>query len=205
MGDVKDAVPGTAAVRVKQLLNVKRLARETREYVPEVAAAAPATMSPWPQKDGRSDQSATIVRSGGADRAGSPSTAGGLENQVATFLNKRGLLPNHGDSPPAAGRPAVTSVKADHGSPLPSNPAPVPPRGRPDAPPGQRSNPPSSATGTASAASDAGSETPIAEFVAEDDVREAVERGEKISIGPDTIITPLARELGEARGVFRRR
>ena len=43
------------------------------------------------------------------------------------------------------------------------------------------------------------------EFVAEADVRDAVDKGEKIAIGPDTIITPSARELGEARGVFRRK
>jgi ethanolamine utilization cobalamin adenosyltransferase len=42
------------------------------------------------------------------------------------------------------------------------------------------------------------------DFVSEPDVRDATEKGEKIHIGPDTIITPSARELGEERGVFRR-
>jgi hypothetical protein len=44
----------------------------------------------------------------------------------------------------------------------------------------------------------------VAEFVSEADVREAMAKGEKIFIGPATIITPLGRELGEEHGVFRR-
>jgi acetaldehyde dehydrogenase (acetylating) len=40
------------------------------------------------------------------------------------------------------------------------------------------------------------------EFVCEDDVKRALVRGEKIYINAKTIITPAARELGEARDVF---
>ncbi|MBI4475142.1 MAG: hypothetical protein HY646_20925 [Acidobacteria bacterium] len=39
-------------------------------------------------------------------------------------------------------------------------------------------------------------------FVCEDDVRSAVQGNSKISIGKKTIITPSARELGEANDVF---
>lgn len=46
---------------------------------------------------------------------------------------------------------------------------------------------------------------PVSDFVAEADVRRALDRGEKIGIGPDTILTPLARELGEEHQIFRRR
>jgi acyl-CoA reductase-like NAD-dependent aldehyde dehydrogenase len=42
------------------------------------------------------------------------------------------------------------------------------------------------------------------DFVSEDDVKRAVERGEKIFVGEKTIITPAARDLGEAREVFAR-
>jgi len=42
------------------------------------------------------------------------------------------------------------------------------------------------------------------DFVCEDDVKRAITRGEKIYIGAKTIITPAARELGEAREVFAR-
>jgi acetaldehyde dehydrogenase (acetylating) len=40
------------------------------------------------------------------------------------------------------------------------------------------------------------------DFVCEDDVRRALTSGEKIFVGPRTIITPAARDLGESREVF---
>jgi acetaldehyde dehydrogenase (acetylating) len=59
-------------------------------------------------------------------------------------------------------------------------------------PPGQRSESP----GHAPAA-----EAP-AQFVCEDDVRMAVKNGQKILVGEKTIITPAARDAGEAAKVF---
>jgi len=41
-----------------------------------------------------------------------------------------------------------------------------------------------------------------AEFVSEDDVRRAIQKGEKIYVGPRTIITPSARDIGEPAEVF---
>ncbi|MBV9215671.1 MAG: aldehyde dehydrogenase family protein [Acidobacteria bacterium] len=41
-----------------------------------------------------------------------------------------------------------------------------------------------------------------AEFVSEDDVRRAIDKGEKIYISKKTILTPSARDLGEEREVF---
>ncbi|MGH9465736.1 MAG: hypothetical protein ACRD1Y_00110, partial [Terriglobales bacterium] len=43
--------------------------------------------------------------------------------------------------------------------------------------------------------------TPVA-FVCEADVRDAVKQGRKIPIGPKTIVTPAARDLGRERDVF---
>ena len=40
------------------------------------------------------------------------------------------------------------------------------------------------------------------EFVSEDDVRRAIQKGEKIYIGARTIITPAARDMGEPAEVF---
>jgi acetaldehyde dehydrogenase (acetylating) len=45
---------------------------------------------------------------------------------------------------------------------------------------------------------------PAVDFVSEDDVRRAIERGEKIYISKKTILTPSARDLGEEREVFAR-
>ena len=43
---------------------------------------------------------------------------------------------------------------------------------------------------------------PPVDFVCEEDVRQAVARSARIAIGARTIVTPSARELGEAHGVF---
>jgi acetaldehyde dehydrogenase (acetylating) len=40
------------------------------------------------------------------------------------------------------------------------------------------------------------------EFVSEDDVKRAIQKGEKIYVGPKTIITPAARDIGEPAEVF---
>ena len=40
------------------------------------------------------------------------------------------------------------------------------------------------------------------EFVSEDDVRRAIQKGEKIYIGARTIITPAARDIGEPAEIF---
>ena len=41
-----------------------------------------------------------------------------------------------------------------------------------------------------------------ADFVSEDDVRRAIQKGERIYVGPKTIITPSARDIGEPAEVF---
>jgi hypothetical protein len=47
----------------------------------------------------------------------------------------------------------------------------------------------------------AGAQRP-AEFVCEEDVRQAVRRGTKITVGERTIITPAARDMGEQHKIF---
>ncbi|MGB6978687.1 MAG: hypothetical protein WBD66_05740, partial [Candidatus Acidiferrales bacterium] len=42
----------------------------------------------------------------------------------------------------------------------------------------------------------------VAEFVCENDVRGAATRGQKIYIGPKTIVTPSAREFGDTHDIF---
>jgi len=170
----------------QHLLNVKRLAYETREYIPDVQAGTAAPASAWPRGD--------------APGADAPSPANEtLESRIAGFLTKRGLLPRGADAPPSAGLQSVVGVR-ETGAAVSRSGAPEPPRGR-AAPPARTATTPTPTPAAPPAA--APTPEPV-EFVAEDDVREAVEKGEKIRIGPDTIITPSARELGEERGVFRR-
>ena len=46
------------------------------------------------------------------------------------------------------------------------------------------------------------SDSPPADFICEDDVRAAIRAGRKLLIGDKTIVTPSARDLGEAQKVF---
>jgi acetaldehyde dehydrogenase (acetylating) len=45
-------------------------------------------------------------------------------------------------------------------------------------------------------------EIQVADFVSESDVRTAIKRGEKIYLGPKTIVTPSARDLADANQIF---
>lgn len=172
----------------QHLLNVKRLAYETREYIPK-EVIEPATIS---DQNERTELSANIVTD-------TENVAGdGLEIQIADFLDKRGLLPKASEVPPVVGRNAVISVRDVDASDTVLK-APPPPRGRPEVPTDQNRVDPQSNTSETAAA-----HFLPAEFVSEDDVRDACETGEKIGIGPDTIVTPLALELGETHDIFRR-
>ena len=172
----------------QHLLNVKRLAYETREYIPK-EVIEPATIS---DQNERTELSANIVTD-------TENVAGdGLEIQIADFLDKRGLLPKASEVPPVVGRNAVISVRDVDASDTVLK-APPPPRGRPEVPTDQNQVGPQSNTSETAAA-----HFLPAEFVSEDDVRDACETGEKIGIGPDTIVTPLALELGETHDIFRR-
>ena len=42
----------------------------------------------------------------------------------------------------------------------------------------------------------------VVDFISEDDVRRAIQKGEKIYINAKTIITPAARDIGEPAEVF---
>jgi hypothetical protein len=93
--------------------------------------------------------------------------------EIAAIVDR--FLANRQPEPPEPSR-----------SPLPVPPPAAPPR------PVQASVP----SGTASNGRNA------ADFVSEDDVKRAIQKGEKIYVGPKTIITPSARDIGEPAEVF---
>jgi hypothetical protein len=72
---------------------------------------------------------------------------------------------------------------------------PQPPRAE-AAPPASRPVQPSAP------ASGASNGHKAADFVSEDDVKRAIQKGEKIYVGPKTIITPSARDIGEPAEIF---
>lgn len=79
-------------------------------------------------------------------------------------------------------------------APLPPPPPPV----RAEAPPA----PPGNGGAPKPVANAASNGRQAADFVSEDDVRRAIQKGEKIYIGPKTIITPSARDIGDPAEVF---
>ena len=80
----------------------------------------------------------------------------------------------------------------------PADPAPLPPPPRTDAVPGNGGN----AGSSRPAPSSSSNGHTAADFVSEDDVRRAIQKGEKIYVGPKTIITPSARDIGDPAEVF---
>jgi acetaldehyde dehydrogenase (acetylating) len=139
----------------RHLLNIKRLAYETRPAVQSASASAPAPQA--------------VPVSAAADvrlprvtpkptPAGIPADA--LTRRVDDFLKSRGY---------------AAAVSGAGGS--------------------------SAAFPEPSAATPAPDEAPTA-FVCEDDVRMAIKLGRRIAITERTIITPAARDVGEAHGVF---
>jgi hypothetical protein len=64
---------------------------------------------------------------------------------------------------------------------------------------GATPTPPASGSQTSASAANG---RKAAEFVSEDDVKRAIQKGEKIYVGPRTIITPSARDIGDPAEVF---
>jgi acetaldehyde dehydrogenase (acetylating) len=99
-----------------------------------------------------------------------------LVTAVERYLNTRGIAIS-----PAAGRTASkSSVAAEVVDRFLSARRSQPPTPSPQPPPGP-----------------AAPEIPVSSFVCEADVREAIQGERKIYIGPKTIVTPSARELGD--------
>jgi acetaldehyde dehydrogenase (acetylating) len=80
----------------------------------------------------------------------------------------------------------------------PSEPAPLPSQPKTETAPAAGNG--GAAKPAANAPSSNGHQA--ADFVSEDDVKRAIQKGEKIYVGPKTIITPSARDIGDPAEVF---
>jgi acetaldehyde dehydrogenase (acetylating) len=177
------------------LVNLKRLAYERRPAQHDHAGTAmPATALM------RSSAQAKAVSSRSNPPlvpAPVPVASGTVARPMASVIDRAEIarivdrfLTAHGKSAPApppankaAGSCNVPSSQPD------SKPAPSP-----------TTSPASSAPASALPSNPARPK-PV-DFVCEDDVRRALTKGQKIPVGPRTIITPAARDLGEGREVF---
>jgi acetaldehyde dehydrogenase (acetylating) len=163
------------------LMDIKRVAFETRPVAskrPAVAAQPSMTMSQQAAAPSRTAPAAATSPSTGNPRVS--------REEIAAIVDR--FLANR---PPESAPPA------------PPMAAPVSTPQSADAP----RNDYSASIGNGGAARESAKASPAngrkaAEFVSEDDVRRAIQKGEKIYVGPRTIITPSARDIGDPAEVF---
>lgn len=151
------------------LMDIKRVAFETRPVASKRPAVAAQPAAAMPQPPAPQDRPAPAV-----SVASTPKVS---REEIAAIVDR--FLAN---------RPADSA-------PLPSPPpAPV----RTEAPPA----PPTNGGASRAPANASSNGRPAADFVSEDDVKRAIQKGEKIYVGPKTIITPSARDIGDPAEVF---
>ncbi len=161
----------------QHLINIKRVARETRPLATATAEAPPAAMAAAASSCACSH--APVPSS--ASSAPAPPAAASVDRAVIRQVIERFLAEKM-----AAG--SVVGPAAPDAMPTPSplpSAAPAPPASATPAPTAAPARP-----------------SPPVEFVCENDVREALRDRRKIRIGPKTLLTPAARDLGQERGVF---
>ena len=159
----------------KHLLNIKRLAYEVRPVVGAVTANAGGNASRW-SSESKPSAAAGPVPLPKAPVA--PTEAGisaqALSDRIDQFLASRGYRPPESSS--STGTPVGRISSGPSGDQSGSGP---------DTPRPTATEPPAPAA-----------------FVCEEDVRLALRAGQKLVIGDKTIVTPAARDLGEANKVF---
>jgi hypothetical protein len=166
-------------------MDIKRVAFETRPVKsarPAVTTTETKTPAPVPE--------AAAVAPGAAPKIGRQEIAAIVDR----FLAAR-------PAPPAQPAPAPAADPIEAGSMYagPANAAPAPsPLPQPQA----GGNGGAGAQTAAPASAPAPNGRKAIDFVSEDDVRRAIQKGEKIYVGPRTIITPAARDMGEPAEVF---
>jgi acetaldehyde dehydrogenase (acetylating) len=149
------------------LMDIKRVAFETRAVASKRPAVAAQPVAAMPQQPAaRAASAASTPRPAGAPKVS--------REEIAAIVDR--FLANRPEAAP---------------SPLPPPPAET---ARPTANAGSMPARPGSQ-------SDANGRS-AADFVSEDDVRRAIQKGEKIYVGPRTIITPSARDIGDPAEVF---
>jgi acetaldehyde dehydrogenase (acetylating) len=123
--------------------------------------------------------------------------------QVGAPVSRPAAAPTHTASAPKVSREEIAAIvdrflanrQPESSMPLAAPPAQAEQSPR-SAENGGSSRPP------ANAGSPAANGRKAAEFVSEDDVKRAIQKGEKIYVGPKTIITPSARDIGDPAEVF---
>jgi acetaldehyde dehydrogenase (acetylating) len=179
------------------LMDIKRVAFETRPVTRRAATAAPR----------RDDKEMLAAASSPRGPASRPATPAISREEIAAIVDRflasrQPSQPAPVSAPPASETPAAQPAASVEAGTMYTGPATTAPTGVP------RTSNGSPAAPAAGPAPTAPPEKPVVnghravEFVCEDDVRRALQKGEKIYINARTIITPAARDMGEAAEVF---
>src|SRR5947208_298250 len=153
------------------LMDIKRVAFETRAVASKRPAVPAQTAALPAQPIAVSRPDATSARSGGTSKVSREDIAAIVDR----FLANREPEPAPPLSAPPSNAPPSASLAAGNGG---------------------------SVAPTAGGSLSATDGHKAADFVSEDDVRRAIQKGEKIYVGAKTIITPSARDIGEPAEVF---
>ena len=155
------------------LMDIKRVAFETRPVQSKRPAVATQPAATSPQPAvARSAPAATTSSATGAPKVSRQEIAAIVDR----FLANRQPESTSPPAAPEASQPNRSTTAGGNGE-APREPANAPSQ--------------SAANGRKAA-----------EFVSEDDVKQAIQKGEKIYVGPRTIITPSARDIGDPAEVF---
>ncbi len=151
------------------LMDIKRVAFETRAVASKRPAVAAQTAAFPPQPSAVSRPDTTSTRSGGTPKVSREEIAAIVDR----FLANRQPEPAPPLSAPPSNAQSASGAGGNGVSPQ-----------------------------TVSSRSQSSDGHKPADFVSEDDVRRAIQKGEKIYVGAKTIITPSARDIGEPAEVF---
>lgn len=163
------------------LMDIKRIAFETRPVKSvRPAATVGAVSAPTPLPTAAPKQPVAAVAGGKINR-----------EEIAAIVDKflAGRAPAPAAEPPRQAAPRPVEVEA--GS-MYSGPATG----------GERSSAPSPPPRAEAASKASTNGRQAVDFVSEDDVRRALQKGEKIYVNGKTIITPAARDIGEPAEIF---
>ena len=173
------------------LMDIKRIAFETRPVKSSrpAVSARPAVVSPQP----------SIAPPPPSPQQPAVSAAGAKINreEIAAIVDR--FLAGRRSSATEEARPSQQPIEAEAGS-MYSTPASSSAEDRPPRPVNGGGSQPKATSSVASASANNG--RIAVDFVSEDDVRRAIQKGEKIYISSKTIITPAARDIGEPAEIF---
>jgi acetaldehyde dehydrogenase (acetylating) len=195
------------------LMDIKRVAFETRPVKsarPALSAqksteatgqpAMAASSSNAPRSIGREEISAIVDRFlAGRAPSGSPhaelhATTSPTPAQPVIDIEAGSSYAAPSAAPHAEAAPTAVETNGGNGNASARNAPPAPA----SAPPSQAATAPSNGGQTAT---NGNARKPV-DFVSEDDVRRAIQKGEKIYVNARTIITPSARDMGDPAEVF---